>query len=257
MKSKTRCACFLYIYFYAAADYWPRVKNTLYPWSKLNTHTHRVSMHHGNWLTLPTSCMSCSCLSCDRVWCLRASWRAVSPSLSAMFRLQPSRTNSWTKNKNKTTQKIYNWGTQTHTHTHLFPSPSTRKIQDKTKTLPISLRFVSKILRHICIIHYTKHRAIYTKLFLLKFFCKECGMGWRGQEWTALFDTRTICVCCRSTARCRGVCRLTFCMSILALPCNSRQPLLSHILRIQINTPHLHIMEEQQQKGKTQPLYRH
>ena len=48
------------------------------------------------------------------------------------------------------------------------------------------------------------------------------------EKKSVLFDTRTICVCCRSTARCRGVCRLTFCMSMLALPCNSQHPLLSH-----------------------------
>ena len=46
-------------------------------------------------LTLPTSCMSCSCRSCDRVWCRSASCSGVSPSLSGMFRLQLSRTNSW------------------------------------------------------------------------------------------------------------------------------------------------------------------
>lgn len=62
---------------------------------KRHTHSNTHIVHRE--FTLPTSCMSCSCLSCDRVWCLRASCRAVSPSLSAMFRLQPSRTNSWTK----------------------------------------------------------------------------------------------------------------------------------------------------------------
>lgn len=42
----------------------------------------------------PTSCTSCSCRSCDNVWYLKASWRGVSPSLSATFRLAPSRTSS-------------------------------------------------------------------------------------------------------------------------------------------------------------------
>lgn len=40
--------------------------------------------------------MSCSCRSWDRVWCRSASWRGVSPSLSGMFRLQPSLTNNYT-----------------------------------------------------------------------------------------------------------------------------------------------------------------
>ena len=46
-------------------------------------------------LTLPTSCMSCSCLSCERVWWRRASCNGVSPSLSGMFRLHPARTNNY------------------------------------------------------------------------------------------------------------------------------------------------------------------
>jgi hypothetical protein len=45
-------------------------------------------------LTLPTSCTSCSCRSCDNVWCRRASCSGVSPSLSGMFRFDPSRTSS-------------------------------------------------------------------------------------------------------------------------------------------------------------------
>ena len=125
-KQNKMCMFFIHIFLCSC---WLLTKSEVYPWSKLNAHTHihartsttesrirahththtythRGSMHHGNWLTLPTSCMSCSCLSCDRVWCLRASWRAVSPSLSAMFRLQPSRTNSWTKNKQKKTKNI-------------------------------------------------------------------------------------------------------------------------------------------------------
>jgi hypothetical protein len=45
-------------------------------------------------LTLPTSCTSCSCRSCDNVWCRSASCSGVSPSLSGMFRFDPSRTSS-------------------------------------------------------------------------------------------------------------------------------------------------------------------
>lgn len=45
--------------------------------------------------TLPTSCMSWSWRSCDRVWCLRASCRGVSPSLSWISSLAPARTKSW------------------------------------------------------------------------------------------------------------------------------------------------------------------
>lgn len=45
--------------------------------------------------TLPTSCMSWSWRSCDRVWCLRASCRGVSPSLSWISNLAPARTRSW------------------------------------------------------------------------------------------------------------------------------------------------------------------
>lgn len=43
----------------------------------------------------PTSCTSCSCRNCDSVWCLRASCKGVSPSLSATFRFAPSRTNNY------------------------------------------------------------------------------------------------------------------------------------------------------------------
>lgn len=45
-------------------------------------------------LTLPTSCMSWSWRSCERVWWRSASCKGVSPSLSARFRLAPSRTSS-------------------------------------------------------------------------------------------------------------------------------------------------------------------
>lgn len=50
-------------------------------------------------VTLPTSCISCSCRSCDRVWCLRDSWRGVSPSLSWTSNLALSRTRSYRKQK--------------------------------------------------------------------------------------------------------------------------------------------------------------
>lgn len=39
----------------------------------------------------------------------------------------------------------------------------------------------------------------------------------------SLTSSLTICVCCLSTARCSAVCRFTFCMSILALPCKNKQ----------------------------------
>ena len=45
----------------------------------------------------PTSWTSCSCRSCDKVWYLKASWRGVSPSLSATFKLAPSRTSSYNR----------------------------------------------------------------------------------------------------------------------------------------------------------------
>ena len=45
-------------------------------------------------LTFPTSCTSCSCRSCDKVWCRSASCSGVSPSLSGMLRFDPSRTSS-------------------------------------------------------------------------------------------------------------------------------------------------------------------
>lgn len=45
--------------------------------------------------SLPTSWTSCSWRNCDKVWWRSASWRGVSPSLSAMLRLAPSRTKSW------------------------------------------------------------------------------------------------------------------------------------------------------------------
>ena len=50
-------------------------------------------------VTLPTSCISCSCRSCDSVWCLRDSWRGVSPSLSWTSNLALSRTRSYRKQK--------------------------------------------------------------------------------------------------------------------------------------------------------------
>lgn len=50
-------------------------------------------------VTLPTSCISCSCRSCDSVWCLRDSWRGVSPSLSWTSNLALSRTRSYCKQK--------------------------------------------------------------------------------------------------------------------------------------------------------------
>ena len=46
--------------------------------------------------SLPTSCMSCSWRNWDKVWCLKASWSGVSPSLSWMFRLHRSLTKSRT-----------------------------------------------------------------------------------------------------------------------------------------------------------------
>lgn len=51
--------------------------------------------------TLPTSCMSWSWRSCDRVWCLRASCRGVSPSLSWISNLAPARTRSWKEREPK------------------------------------------------------------------------------------------------------------------------------------------------------------
>lgn len=45
----------------------------------------------------PTSWTSCSCRSCVKVWYLKASWRGVSPSLSATFKLAPSRTSSYNR----------------------------------------------------------------------------------------------------------------------------------------------------------------
>lgn len=39
--------------------------------------------------------MSCKSLNCDNVWCLNASCKGVSPSLSGMSKLAPSRTRSY------------------------------------------------------------------------------------------------------------------------------------------------------------------
>lgn len=61
----------------------------------------------------PTSCTSCSCRNCDKVWWRRASCSGVSPSLSATFRFAPSRTNNCWSGKVKSREINNHWPVDT------------------------------------------------------------------------------------------------------------------------------------------------